>query len=113
MLACIPVTGYAEAKEDYEEAYTLYLAVAASAAAYSGRIGELANRYLEQDGWQIDHYVQAQGRTGARYLIARKKDVPYYLVAIVGTENERDIETDLKFDQVYGNRRIRWAMRIN
>ncbi|WP_245823802.1 lipase family protein [Sporomusa malonica] len=101
MLAYLPVTGYAGAKEDYEDAYTLYLTAAASAAAYSGRIGELANRYLEQDGWQIDHYVQSQGHTGARYLIAHKEGVPYYLAAIVGTENDRDIETDLKFDKVY------------
>ena len=101
MLAYLPVTASAGAKEDYEEAYTFYLTAAASAAAYSGRIGELVNRYLEQDGWQIDHYVQSQGHTGARYLIAQKEGVPYYLVAIVGTENDRDIKTDLKFDKVY------------
>lgn len=101
MLAYIPVTGYAGAKEDYEEAYKIYLAAAASTAAYSGRIGELTNRYLEQDGWQIDHYVQSQGHIGARYLIAQKEGVPYYLVAIVGTENDRDLETDLKVDKVY------------
>lgn len=101
MLAYVPVTGYAGAKEDYEEAYMLYLAATASAAAYSGRIGEMVNRYLEQDGWQIDHYVPSQGHTGARFLIAQRKDVPYYLVAIVGTENDKDIETDLKFDKVY------------
>lgn len=101
LLAYLPGTGYANPQEEYKEAYNLYIAAAASAAAYSGRLGELANRYLEQDGWQIDHYIQAQGRTGARYLIARKKDVPYYLAAIVGTENDKDIETDLKFDKVY------------
>lgn len=101
LLAYLPGTGYANPQEEYKEAYNLYIAAAASAAAYSGRLGELANRYLEQDGWQIDHYVQAQGRTGARYLIARKKDVPYYLAAIVGTENDKDIEIDLKFDKVY------------
>ncbi|WP_094606603.1 hypothetical protein SPSIL_033510 [Sporomusa silvacetica DSM 10669] len=101
LLAYLPITGYAGAKEDYEEAYTLYLTAAASAAAYSGRIGELVNRYLEQDGWQIDHYVQSQGHTGARYLIAQKEGVPYYLAAIVGTENDRDIKTDLKCDKVY------------
>lgn len=100
LLAYIPVTGYAGPKEDYEEAYKIYLAVGASAAAYRGRIGELANRYLEQDGWQVDHYVQTQGRTGARYLIARKKGVPYYLVGIVGTENDRDVRIDLKVEKV-------------
>ena len=101
MLAYAPVMGYAGPKNDYEEAYKIYLAAGASAAAYSGRIGELANRYLEQDGWQIDHYVQAQGHTGARYLIAQKEGVPYYLVAIVGTENNGDIKTDLKVDKIY------------
>ena len=100
LLTYIPVTGYAGPKEDYEEAYKIYLAVGASAAAYHGRIGELANRYLEQDGWQVDHYVQAQGHTGARYLIARKEGVPYYLVGIVGTENDRDVKIDLKVEKV-------------
>lgn len=47
----------------------------ASAAAYSGRLGELANRYMKQDGWQIDHYVQAQ-RHGARYLIDSLQGYP-------------------------------------
>jgi hypothetical protein len=100
-LVYMPALGLAGPKEDYEEAYKFYIAAGASAAAYSGRLGELANRYMEQDGWQIDYYVQAQGHTGARYLIARKDDVPYYLVAIVGTENKRDIKTDLKVDKVY------------
>jgi len=101
MLAYTSPVGYAGPKEDYEEAYKIYLAAGASAAAYSGRLGELANGYLMQDGWQIDHYVQAQGRTGARYLIAQKTGVPYYLLAIVGTENKKDIKTDLKVDKVY------------
>lgn len=101
LLLCIPIISLAGPQEDYEEAYKLYLTAGASAAAYSGRLGELANRYLEQDGWQIDHYRQAQGRTGARYLVARKAGVPYCLVAIVGTENKRDIKTDLKVRKVY------------
>lgn len=101
VLAYTSGTGYAGPKEDYEEAYKIYLAAGASAAAYSGRIGELVNRYLAQDGWQIDHYVQAQGHTGARYLIARKEGIPYYIVAIVGTENKRDIKTDLRVGKVY------------
>ena len=77
LLAWLPAISSASPAEDYEEAYKLYLAAGASAASYSGRLGELANRYLLQDGWQIDHYVQAQSHTGARYLVARKEDVPY------------------------------------
>lgn len=101
ILLSAPVTGHTGPKEDYEEAYKIYLSAGASAAAYSGRIGELADRYLEQNGWQIDHYVQAKGRSGARYLIARKEGIPYYLVSIVGTENNDDIKADLKVDKVY------------
>lgn len=101
LLAYTPVTSYAGPREDYEEAYKIYLAAGASAAAYSDRLGELTNRYLEQNGWQIDHYVQTQGRSGARYLIAKKEGVPYYLIAIVGTENKGDMQTDLKVDKVY------------
>jgi hypothetical protein len=100
-LVSMPALGLAGPKEDYEEAYKIHIAAGASAAAYSGRIGELVNRYLEQDGWQIDHYVQPQGHTGARYLIARKEGAPFYIVAIVGTENTRDIKTDLKVGKVY------------
>lgn len=101
LLAYHPASGHAGAKEDYEEAYILYLTAAASAAAYNGRIGELVNHYLEQDGWNVAHYIQPRGQAGARYLIAQKKGVPYIIAAIVGTENDKDIETDLKFDKVY------------
>lgn len=100
-LTYLPFTGNAGPKEDYEEAYKIYIAAGASAAAYSDRLGELVNHYLEQDGWKIDHYVQAEGHSGARYLIAQKEGFPYALVAIVGTENDRDIKTDLKVDKVY------------
>lgn len=101
MLSYVPVTGYSGPKEDYDEAYKVYIAAGASAAAYSDRLGELVNHYLEQDGWKIDHYVQAEGHSGARYLIAQKEGFPYDLVAIVGTENDRDIKTDLKVDKIY------------
>jgi hypothetical protein len=99
-----PFFVHADPREDYEEAYKLYIAAGASGAAYSDRIGELATRYLAQDGWQIDHYVQAQGHTGARFLIAKKEhpgDAPEYLIAIVGTENNKDLKTDLKVDKIY------------
>lgn len=91
---------WAGPQEDYEEAYKIYLAAATSAAAYSDRLGELSTRYLEQDGWQIDHYVQPQGRSGVRYLIAQKNNTPFYFIAIVGTENEKDVKLDLKVDKV-------------
>jgi hypothetical protein len=99
-----PALTHAGPKEEYEEAYKLYITAGASIAAYSGRTGKLANRYLEQDGWQIDHYVQPQGHNGARFLVAKKEldnDTSLYVLAIVGTETKGDIKTDLKFDKIY------------
>ncbi|MBP2654058.1 MAG: lipase class 3 [Firmicutes bacterium] len=91
-------------KEEYEEAYNLYIAAGASIAAYNGRVGELANLYLEQSGWTIDHYVQLPGHTGARFLLAKmdlglRKNA--YVLAIVGTESIGDIKMDLKVDKIY------------
>ncbi|MBP2649363.1 MAG: lipase class 3 [Firmicutes bacterium] len=101
LLISTPGIGFAGPEEDYAEAYKIYLAAGASVAAYSGRLGELATHYLEQDGWQIDHYVQPKGHSGARFLIARKEGTPFYLMAIVGTENNNDIKTDIKVDKIY------------
>ncbi|HWR45452.1 lipase family protein [Sporomusa sp.] len=104
MLLCNSAIGHAGPKEDYEEAYALYIAAGASVAAYNDRIGELASRYLEQDGWHIDHYVQPQKHTGARFLLAKKESEPgkyLYVLAIVGTETPGDMKINLKVDKVY------------
>lgn len=101
LLVYPPAAAWAGPQEDYEEAYKIYLAAATSAAAYNDRLGELSNRYLEQDGWQIDHYDQPHGRSGARYLVAQKVNTPFYFIAIVGTENKKDLKLDLKVDKIY------------
>lgn len=96
--------GYAGPREDYEEARALYIAAAASVAAYDDRVGELASRYLAQEGWHIDHYVQPQSRSGVRFLLAKKENEPgkyLYVMAIVGTETTGDMKINLKFDKVY------------
>jgi len=115
LLIHTPAVCFAGPKEDYEEAYKIYIAAGASVAAYSGRIGELATRYLEQDGWQIDHYVQPEGHSGARFLIAKKEGSPYYLLAIVGTENTSDIKADINIDKVYfaGSNMTEFAANAN
>lgn len=94
----------AGAKEDYDQAYKMYIAAGACMAAYSDRYGSLANRYLEQDGWRIEHYQQAYGDVDARFLVAKKhtddgQDI--YVLAIVGTENAKDMKINLKTDKVY------------
>lgn len=103
-LICLTSVVQAGPQAEYEEAYKIYIAAGASLAAYHNRMGELATRYLEQDGWQIDHYVQQQGRPGARFLIATKDiepGVPAYVIAIVGTEKSQDVKIDLKVEKVY------------
>ncbi|MBP2641734.1 MAG: lipase class 3 [Firmicutes bacterium] len=99
-----PINAFAGTLEDYEEARKIHIAAGASVAAYEGRIGDLAARYLEQAGWQVDHYIQAEGRSGARFIVAKKihpDTFPVYIVAIVGTENGKDVKIDLKIDKVY------------
>ena len=104
LLLTLPGISHAGAKEDYEEAYNLAIMATASVAAYSDGIGETTTRYLEQNGWTIDRYTQAQNQSGARFLLAQKNISPentIYVLAIVGTENKRDIKIDLKVDKVY------------
>jgi hypothetical protein len=98
-----PVNGYTSPKEDYEEAYKIYIAAGASVAAYSGRLSELTRRYLKEDGWKLGYYTQAHGHAGARYILAQKEfeGTIFYVLAIVGTENAEDIRLDLKVDKVY------------
>lgn len=95
---------HAEVMENYTNAHNIYMAAGACAAAYSDRIGEVANRYLEQDGWKIDRYVQTQGRAGARFLLAKNDfgdGKQTYILAFVGTETSDDINFDLQVDKVY------------
>ncbi|VBB08957.1 lipase (class 3) [Lucifera butyrica] len=104
VILAIPAVSRAGALEDYEGAHDISIAAAASVAAYSDRIGEIASRYLEHNGWQIDRYVQTQGHDGARFLLAKRDDSEgrtTYILAFVGTENAADINYDLQVGKVY------------
>lgn len=100
----MPGLGCAEEKEDFGETYKLYIAAGVSAATYNDRIGGLASRYLEQDGWEIDRYAQTSGKAGARFILAQKDlgdGRETLFLAFVGTESKTDIDFDLKVDKVY------------
>ena len=103
VLLYMPAIGHSGPKEDYEEAYKLSIMVHASVAAYSDRMGELTTSYLEKNGWNIDYYTQEHNQSGARFLLANKEvqGEMLYVLAIVGTENAKDIKLDLKVDKVY------------
>ncbi|WP_176215332.1 lipase family protein [Sporomusa malonica] len=104
LILLVPGLGSAEARDDYSEAYKLYIAAGVSAATYNDRIGEMASRYLEQDGWKIDRYVQNQGKAGARFILAQKDlgdGRQTFFLAFVGTETKEDVKFDLKVDKAY------------
>lgn len=99
-----PRYGYADEQADYAQAYTLYAAAGACFAAYSDRYGQLANTYLERDGWQIEKFVQAGDVVDARFLVAQKQvedGSRVYILALVGTETEKDMRANLKAGKVY------------
>nr|WP_092073206.1 lipase family protein [Dendrosporobacter quercicolus]NSL48738.1 lipase family protein [Dendrosporobacter quercicolus DSM 1736]SDM55617.1 Lipase (class 3) [Dendrosporobacter quercicolus] len=103
LLVVMPVRGLAGPQEEYETAYKLYIAAGASAAAYHDRAGLLAARYLARDGWRIRHYIQPDGQSGARFVLA-EKDLSdkrqLAVLAIVGTETAGDIKMNLQVEKV-------------
>jgi hypothetical protein len=94
----------AGAKEDYDQAYKIYIAAGACMSAYSDRYGQMANKYLEQEGWHVDHYEKIGNSVDARFLLAKKmsdQGQPMFVLAFVGTENIKDMQANLKWDKVY------------
>lgn len=96
--------GHAGVKEDYEQAYKLYVAAGACMAAYSDRYGQLANKYLEREGWRIERFEQVGNIVDARFMLARKQaedGTQMFVLAFVGTENEKDMLANLRVEKVY------------
>lgn len=103
-LCVFPGLGYAGVKEDYEQGQKIFIAAGACFAAYSDRYGQLANKYLEQAGWQIDHYEKIGNSVDSRFLLATKsagQGQPVFVLAFVGTENAKDMQANLETDKVY------------
>ncbi len=103
-LLLIPDKCRAGLKEDYEQAYRLYVAAGACMAAYSDRYGQLANKYLEREGWLIERFERDGATVDSRFLFATKKENSgrqTYILAFVGTETAKDMKANLKVDKVY------------
>lgn len=91
--------------EEYQEAQSNYLEVAASLAAYNDRYGKMAFSALEQAGWEI-HYFNIQAPSNdAKFIFMEKIDPvsksPIYLLAVAGTETGKDVKSDLRVGKVY------------
>ncbi|EGO65293.1 lipase family protein [Acetonema longum] len=99
----MPATVQAGIKEDYEEALNLYLTAGACMAVYSGRSGAMACNYLQQSGFTVEYFDQVSAKADTRFLLASNEstsDQPVYILAIVGTENFKNLKVDLRIDMI-------------
>lgn len=100
----IQSSAYAGVKEDYEQARKIYIAAEACMAAYSDRYGHLANVSLERNGWLTNRYEKTGKNVDARFLLLKKqtqKGKQVFILAIVGTENAKDIRSNLKVEKAF------------
>ncbi|BBB92094.1 MAG TPA: lipase family protein [Methylomusa anaerophila] len=88
----------------YQEAREVFIAAAACMATYNDRYGGFAMSALQQEGWEIIPFVQKGKYADARFLFAKKifpdSSHPFYLLAVTGTETEKDIRVDLSWDKI-------------
>ena len=91
-------------QQEQAEAYEIYLAASACVAAYSDRPGNLAIQYLRQQGWEIQHYQETSAAADARFVLLKNvkadEQEPQYLLAFTGTENWKDLKTNLRTGKV-------------
>lgn len=91
--------------EDFREAQKLYAFAAASQAAYSDYWGQITLNYLADNGWHVEKHRQVGDKADARLLLIHKY-IPevgknLYMLAATGTENKKDVLTDLMVSKVY------------
>lgn len=83
----------------------MYLAAAASLAAYNDRLGMLVNEALQEEGWEITKYKHSTASADARFIVLKNLNAdswePTYTLAVAGTENTKDIKTDMKLGKVW------------
>jgi hypothetical protein len=99
----VPSLAHAGVKEDYELDQKIYIAAGACLAAYDDRYGHLADKYLEWDGWRIDRYEKTGDSVDVRFLLMKKQsgnNKQSFVLAIVGTENAKDMKANLKVGKV-------------
>lgn len=97
--------GVMAASTAYEQAEMEYLSAWVSLAAYNDRIGLLARSELMDAGWTIKRYRESYGGADAKFFVINKADPVTgdgtYLLAITGTESQKDVHLDLKIHKVF------------
>ncbi|MGE1063320.1 lipase family protein [Megasphaera paucivorans] len=87
-----------------DTAYKQYICAWAALAAYDGRVQEVARSELSQHGWKVIGFHRDTAKADAKfYLVERTADQTgdtMDILAIAGTENDKDIASDMKFRKV-------------
>ncbi|WP_346353134.1 lipase family protein [Azotosporobacter soli] len=106
LLLTEPCRALAGAAEDYKEARQIYLAAVSCMAAYQDRFGNLTFAALEQEGWELRGFQKNDVAVDAKFFLMRTMGgdgLPDYLLAVAGTESEKDVSVDLRWGKVpYG-----------
>ena len=104
-LLAVSVAQAGAALDAVHEKGKVYLAAAASLAAYNDRLGMLVNEALQEEGWEITKYKHSTASADARFIVLKNLNAdswePTYTLAVAGTENTKDITTDMKLGKVW------------
>ena len=104
-LLAVSVAQAGAALDAVHEKGKVYLAAAASLAAYNDRLGMLVNEALQEEGWEITKYRYSTAAADARFIVLKNLQAdpwePTYTLAVAGTENAKDIKTDMRLGKVW------------
>jgi len=105
LILLLPLQASASTLEEYTEARKIYLAAAASMAAYSNRPAGLVTEAFAQQGWKIVKREQVGSNADVQFIFAwDANSTPgknHYLLAVAGTESKLDLKVDLRIRKVY------------
>lgn len=105
LLVSLTAVAHAGPLRDYEDARDIYDSALACMAAYSNRLGHIGFARLEQENWKVKYFDINKETAEAKFLFLQKIDplTGQYTVmlAVAGTETEKDVKSDLKYGQVH------------
>jgi hypothetical protein len=100
-----PLLASASTLEDYAEAQKIFLASAASMAAYDNRPGSLATEGFARQGWEVVKRAQVGNNADVQYILAWEQNKQSgrnnFLLAVAGTESNLDKKVDLRTRKIY------------
>lgn len=122
MILLVPFKGAAaEGKQIFSPVEKEYICAWLSLAAYDDRIGLAAREELALSGWEMAKHQEETKKSAPEFFLVKRTQengAPVYLVALTGTNDKKDIKTDINFSKVRfgGNTKeefIIYAGRVN